>query len=75
MHMHIFSLFSLPQWFCHLDDDVYINVKQFKKLLSNYNASKPYYVGLHYCCAKGMYVSVCTVYTILECMHIYICHT
>ncbi|XP_065919467.1 beta-1,3-N-acetylglucosaminyltransferase radical fringe-like isoform X2 [Dysidea avara] len=33
------------QWYCHFDDDVYVNVKELSNLLSKYDQSKPYYVG------------------------------
>jgi len=33
------------EWYCHFDDDVYVNVKELSKLLSQYNSSKPYYIG------------------------------
>ena len=33
------------KWYCHFDDDVYVNVKELSKLLSQYNSSKPYYIG------------------------------
>ena len=33
------------QWFCHLDDDVYIIVKQLSNMLQKYHHNEPYYVG------------------------------
>ena len=33
------------KWFCHFDDDIYVNVKELLKLLSQYDSSKPYYIG------------------------------
>ena len=33
------------EWFCHFDDDVYVNVKELSKLLSKYNSSEPLYIG------------------------------
>ena len=33
------------QWFCHFDDDVYVNVKQLSNMLQKYNHNKPYYIG------------------------------
>ena len=33
------------QWFCHFDDDVYVNVKQLSKMLQKYNHNEPYYIG------------------------------
>ena len=33
------------QWFCHFDDDVYVNVKQLSNVLQKYNHNEPYYIG------------------------------
>ena len=33
------------QWFCHFDDDVYVNLAQLSKLLQKYDPNKPYYIG------------------------------
>ena len=33
------------KWFCHFDDDVYVNIKELLKLLVKYNSSKSYYIG------------------------------
>ncbi|XP_065898738.1 beta-1,3-N-acetylglucosaminyltransferase manic fringe-like isoform X2 [Dysidea avara] len=33
------------QWFCHFDDDVYVNVPQLSKLLQQYDPHQPYYLG------------------------------
>jgi len=33
------------QWFCHFDDDVYVNIKQLSNLLQQYDYNKPYYIG------------------------------
>ena len=58
MHMYIrtckhnFLLFFRVKWFCHFDDDVYVNVKELSKLLSQYNSSEPYYIGRN---ARGPY--------------------
>jgi len=51
MYMH-----SWPQWFCHIDDDVYVNVEQLKKLLFHYDPSKPYYIGRHWRTELGLTV-------------------
>ena len=32
-------------WWCHADDDTYLNVKQLYKLLSYYDPTKPWYIG------------------------------
>ena len=40
-------MFSFLRWFCHLDDDQYLNIKALKNLLKKYNSSKKYYIG-HY---------------------------
>jgi hypothetical protein len=36
---------NLSQWWCHADDDTYFNIKELYKLLSNYDATKPWYLG------------------------------
>ena len=33
------------QWFCHFDDDVYVNVEQLSNMLQKYNHNEPYYIG------------------------------
>ncbi len=35
----------LSRWFCHLDDDNYLNVKQLYNFLEKYNPTKSYYFG------------------------------
>ena len=42
--MKIFVL-NRYQWFCHADDDVYINVPKLSRFLQQYDPRKPYYVG------------------------------
>lgn len=37
------NLFS--RWFCHLDDDNYLNVKKLYSFLEKYDPSKFYYFG------------------------------
>ncbi|KRZ61304.1 Fringe glycosyltransferase [Trichinella nativa] len=36
---------SKRNWFCHFDDDNYVNVPLLKKLLSKYNPDKDWYLG------------------------------
>ena len=38
-------IFVRVNWYCHFDDDIYVNVKELSKLLSQYDPSKPYYIG------------------------------
>ncbi|XP_065903989.1 fringe glycosyltransferase-like [Dysidea avara] len=33
------------QWYCHFDDDIYVNVKELSNLLTKYDPTKPYYIG------------------------------
>lgn len=33
------------RWFCHFDDDNYVNVPKLKLLLSEYNSSLDWYLG------------------------------
>ncbi|XP_065919469.1 beta-1,3-N-acetylglucosaminyltransferase radical fringe-like [Dysidea avara] len=33
------------QWYCHFDDDIYVNVRELSNLLSKYDPTKPYYIG------------------------------
>ena len=33
------------QWFCHVDDDVYINIPELSHLLQQYDPHQPYYIG------------------------------
>lgn len=33
------------RWFCHVDDDNYVNVKTLVKLLSNYPHTQDMYIG------------------------------
>ncbi len=32
-------------WFCHFDDDQYVNVNKLKEYLTTLNSSQPYYIG------------------------------
>ena len=38
-------VFHSFQWFCHFDDDIYVNILQLSRLLKKYDSRKPYYVG------------------------------
>ena len=42
--MQIF-VFDSYQWYCHTDDDMYINVPKLSHLLQQYDPHKPYHVG------------------------------
>ena len=33
------------QWYCHFDDDMYVNVPELSNLLRQYNPGKPIYIG------------------------------
>ncbi|XP_065900824.1 beta-1,3-N-acetylglucosaminyltransferase manic fringe-like isoform X1 [Dysidea avara] len=33
------------QWYCHFDDDMYVNVPELSNLLQQYDPGKPYYIG------------------------------
>ena len=49
LNIHIILLFGLSferyQWFCHVDDDVQVNILELSQYLQQYDAHKPYYVG------------------------------
>ncbi|XP_065200820.1 fringe glycosyltransferase [Planococcus citri] len=38
-------LYSNKKWFCHFDDDNYVNVPRLLEMLSNYNPKKDWYLG------------------------------
>jgi len=38
-------LFCSYQWFCHFDDDVYVNIPRLHQLLKQYDSHRPYYIG------------------------------
>lgn len=40
-----FYMASRKRWFCHLDDDVYLNVPRLLKLLQKYNHKQDWYLG------------------------------
>jgi fringe protein len=46
---HDFILFhhyaSKYDWFCHFDDDQYVNVNNLKEYLSTFDSNRPYYIG------------------------------
>ena len=43
--MHVSHIFS---WFCHFDDDIYVNYPHLVTLLGKYNPYKEYcYIGRH----------------------------
>ena len=39
------SVYFSYQWYCHFDDDIYVNILQLSQLLQQYDSHKPYYVG------------------------------
>ena len=49
VHMYIcsnsMSIFVRVNWYCHFDDDMYVNLKELYKLLSQYDPSEPHYIG------------------------------
>ena len=47
------------KWYCHFDDDVYVNVEGLSKLLSQYDSSMPYYIGRNPRGPYGMKVHMC----------------
>lgn len=38
-------LFPFPRWFCHVDDDNYVNVRTLVKFLSQYPHTQDMYLG------------------------------
>jgi len=46
---HDFILFyryiSKYDWFCHFDDDQYVNINNLKEYLSTFDSNQPYYIG------------------------------
>ncbi|XP_074648813.1 fringe glycosyltransferase-like [Tubulanus polymorphus] len=36
---------SNKRWFCHVDDDTYVNIPRLVNVLRKYNDSKPWYIG------------------------------
>jgi fringe protein len=46
---HDFIIFdqyiSNYDWFCHFDDDQYVNVNNLKEYLSTFDSNQPYYIG------------------------------
>ena len=42
---HTAFVFGSYQWFCHIDDDMYVNVLQLSQFLQLYDPHKPYYIG------------------------------
>ena len=41
----LFFVLIRVQWYCHFDDDIYVNVRELSNLLSKYDPTKPYYIG------------------------------
>lgn len=37
--------FKFPRWFCHFDDDNYVNVPRLVSLLNEYSPAKEWYLG------------------------------
>jgi len=45
-HFHYIRIFiACFRWFCHFDDDNYVNVPRLLKLLDNYNPREDWYLG------------------------------
>ena len=43
---YVFTLFkNICRWFCHFDDDVYVNTKILSSFLKRYDSTKEYYFG------------------------------
>ena len=42
---NIHNVYHLPRWFCHFDDDEYLNIVNLFKELKKYDSSADYYVG------------------------------
>ena len=40
------------RWFCHFDDDVYLNIRTLSTQLRKYNSSRRYYLG-HWLSKRG----------------------
>ena len=38
-------LHNLSRWWCHFDDDNYVNTEKLVALLDNFNFSESFYVG------------------------------
>lgn len=45
INSEIFFFSFYFRWFCHFDDDNYVNVPKLKLLLSEYNSSLDWYLG------------------------------
>ena len=42
----LISVLHSYQWYCHVDDDVYLNeIPQLSQFLQQYDSHKPYYLG------------------------------
>lgn len=39
------SFFSICRWFCHFDDDNYVNVPRLVSFLADYNPREDWYLG------------------------------
>jgi hypothetical protein len=37
--------FDIFRWFCHVDDDTYVNVPELSRLLRKYNHTEDWYLG------------------------------
>jgi fringe protein len=42
---HFYLMGKEKDWFCHVDDDNYLNVPQLVSLLSKYDPNKDIYIG------------------------------
>ncbi len=43
--LYIYNFILNSRWFCHFDDDNYVNVPRLLEILSNYNPQKDWYLG------------------------------
>lgn len=44
MLIFFFLLFNF-RWFCHFDDDNYVNIPKLVELLNNYSPTRDWYLG------------------------------
>lgn len=43
--MCVFCVIFHSRWFCHFDDDNYVNIPKLVELLSNYSPTQDWYLG------------------------------
>ena len=54
-------VFPSYQWFCHFDDDAYLNVPQLDQLLQKYDPHQPHYIGSKWRYAANAPVSIVSI--------------